>query len=526
MPLDTVLLLDTSGSMAGRGMRELKRACEVFLDGVEETAKQTNLKENIAIVEFGAKAQLLQGLTNQYERCRQAVRLLKPSGRTPMFDGLMIALKEIITNGGVVTVAGRPLCPRVILMTDGQPTDDKGETTAARDQVLNAAKAFGPQGWKECKLPHPVPIACVGCGDCDPSLLDEIATVTKGMFVIVQNIEELSSFFKRQVLLIRFAAKFAQDMEQLRSRIALAAFLRELGERVEEAELDGLMQFLFAMLCLQTLAGDDDDDTSSGGDDPVIQGLPAHGSRVRRGPDWKWGNQDKSGCGTVIKHYKSGIVEVEWDHGGKNHYRYGAEGATDLQLVGEPRIARRIDEVKPGCKVIRGPDWQWANQDGGPGNIGVVYRIEDSGVSVRVRWPSGLRGVYRNGKDGKHDLNLANVSVQSSGALPAKTERLNISSQSPSKPEREGRFCWQWKDNSGSWRPYTIEQIDSMEGIYQKNPNATCKLDRDSYTYHIDFGKMEQQNIDTKAVRKIRRTHLNRDDFDLAIGIEQSLQLK
>ena len=26
-------------------------------------------------------------------------------------------------------------------------------------------------------------------------------------------------------------------MEQLRSRIALAAFLRELGERVEEAEL-------------------------------------------------------------------------------------------------------------------------------------------------------------------------------------------------------------------------------------------------------------------------------------------------
>ena len=29
------------------------------------------------------------------------------------------------------------------------------------------------------------------------------------------------------------------------------------------------MQFLFAMLCLQTLAGDDDDDTSSGGDDPV-----------------------------------------------------------------------------------------------------------------------------------------------------------------------------------------------------------------------------------------------------------------
>ena len=44
MPLDTILLLDTSGSMAGAGMRELKRACSIFLDGVEETARQTGLR--------------------------------------------------------------------------------------------------------------------------------------------------------------------------------------------------------------------------------------------------------------------------------------------------------------------------------------------------------------------------------------------------------------------------------------------------------------------------------------------------
>ena len=44
MPLDTILLLDTSGSMAGRGITELKRACKTFLDGVEETARLTGLK--------------------------------------------------------------------------------------------------------------------------------------------------------------------------------------------------------------------------------------------------------------------------------------------------------------------------------------------------------------------------------------------------------------------------------------------------------------------------------------------------
>ena len=45
MPLDTVLCLDTSGSMGlNNGINELKAAALKFLDGVEETAKQANLK--------------------------------------------------------------------------------------------------------------------------------------------------------------------------------------------------------------------------------------------------------------------------------------------------------------------------------------------------------------------------------------------------------------------------------------------------------------------------------------------------
>lgn len=95
--------------------------------------------------------------------------------------------------------------------------------------MLAAAIAFGP-GWRQIGLPHPVPIACVGCGACDIDLLQAIAKLTNGMYVIVTNISELSTFFKRQVLptapyatmstitvnhylqqvlLIRFAMKFA-----------------------------------------------------------------------------------------------------------------------------------------------------------------------------------------------------------------------------------------------------------------------------------------------------------------------------
>ena len=47
MPLDTVLCLDTSASMGfnnNEGINQLKAAARKFLEGVEETAKQANLK--------------------------------------------------------------------------------------------------------------------------------------------------------------------------------------------------------------------------------------------------------------------------------------------------------------------------------------------------------------------------------------------------------------------------------------------------------------------------------------------------
>jgi len=43
----------------------------------------------------------------------------------------------------------------------------------------------------------------------DQKLLESIAQVTGGMYVMVQNMGELSTFFKRQVLLSRFIAQFA-----------------------------------------------------------------------------------------------------------------------------------------------------------------------------------------------------------------------------------------------------------------------------------------------------------------------------
>lgn len=64
-----------------------------------------------------------------------------------------------------------------------------------------------------------------------------------------------------------------------------------------------------------------------------------------------------------------------------------------------------------GAKVIRGPDWDWGNQDGGDGKCGRVTEIRgwdnESGRSVaNVTWLCGSTNVYRVGHKGKVDLKV------------------------------------------------------------------------------------------------------------------------
>ena len=54
------------------------------------------------------------------------------------------------------------------------------------------------------------------------------------------------------------------------------------------------------------------------------------GARVCRGPDWKWGDQDGHGTGTVVQYTSAGWIRVKWDNGNQNNYRW-----TDLVIVCE-----------------------------------------------------------------------------------------------------------------------------------------------------------------------------------------------
>uniref|UniRef100_UPI0035901ADB E3 ubiquitin-protein ligase MIB1-like n=1 Tax=Myxine glutinosa TaxID=7769 RepID=UPI0035901ADB len=87
-----------------------------------------------------------------------------------------------------------------------------------------------------------------------------------------------------------------------------------------------------------------------------------------------------------------------WEEEG--HVQRGSTEDLDTQRLAGPRFAM-ASETEPkraawvvGSRVVRGPDWQWAKQDGGKGRLGTVRAFERAG-QVRVVWDNGNIANYR-----------------------------------------------------------------------------------------------------------------------------------
>uniref|UniRef100_A0A673CTH4 E3 ubiquitin-protein ligase HERC2 n=1 Tax=Sphaeramia orbicularis TaxID=375764 RepID=A0A673CTH4_9TELE len=76
---------------------------------------------------------------------------------------------------------------------------------------------------------------------------------------------------------------------------------------------------------------------------PELAAMMKIGTRVMRGVDWKWGDQDgpAPGLGRVIGELgEDGWIRVQWDTSSTNSYRMGKEGKYDLKLAEPPPAAQ------------------------------------------------------------------------------------------------------------------------------------------------------------------------------------------
>nr|XP_022903495.1 E3 ubiquitin-protein ligase HERC2 isoform X1 [Onthophagus taurus] len=88
---------------------------------------------------------------------------------------------------------------------------------------------------------------------------------------------------------------------------------------------------------------------------PELAALMKLGTKVVRGVDWKWADQDgrPPGEGKVIGTLSDdGWVRVEWANGTTNSYRMGKEGKYDLTLASPPSPVSSETEVEDGMVPI------------------------------------------------------------------------------------------------------------------------------------------------------------------------------
>ena len=129
---------------------------------------------------------------------------------------------------------------------------------------------------------------------------------------------------------------------------------------------------------------------------PVTDINKAIGLRVKRGPDWKWGTQDKSGVGTINKLDSTGWVGVKWDHGGTNSYRtthrdlvffgaaavattVGGAAATTAAFTSSTGSAVIGSKVRVKLSVSK-PQFGWGSVKSG--DIGTVTAVTKSKLTV------------------------------------------------------------------------------------------------------------------------------------------------
>ncbi|WAR01035.1 HERC2-like protein [Mya arenaria] len=299
------------------------------------------------------------------------------------------------------------------------------------------------------------------------NLLEELAKVTKGAIVSPDDWRIQSSVFKN----------YAQCEEFLRSHSP-------------EADSDS----------------DCEDDT-----------LPPLGSRVQRcvGEASIMANIGQS-LGTVTKHMDDGHVGVTWDEPNKDSplrekVRY-SPSQRDVVVVNTPRHLHN-EIIAVGCRVRRGADWCYPDQDGGAGNLGNVYHVGSNGI-IKVRWDCGYKDRYKFGAEGKFELEVVTEDRQdvSEGAPVTQQDvtederiaQLNKRNLTDSTINTGSGAQWHWLEGE-TWRPYPDSVSKQVEDKYMENPRGTVIINVNGKSCRVLLSRMEQVDIATRTRCAVER---------------------
>ncbi|OUO63547.1 FctA domain-containing protein [Collinsella sp. An268] len=145
-PLDIVLVLDTSGSMSGSKMTNLKNAANSFIDATAENNRglEQDQQTRLAIVRFASGANTerqLNYVTDQnVQQYKSTINGFRASGATYAEEGLQQAQNELDRNGRA------DVQQIVIFFTDGEPNHQNGFDNVVAAEAVNTAHEMKQDG--------------------------------------------------------------------------------------------------------------------------------------------------------------------------------------------------------------------------------------------------------------------------------------------------------------------------------------------------------------------------------------------
>ncbi|XP_072283252.1 E3 ubiquitin-protein ligase MIB2 isoform X4 [Pyxicephalus adspersus] len=187
--------------------------------------------------------------------------------------------------------------------------------------------------------------------------------------------------------------------------------------------------------------------------------------------------------------------------------RYETAHSRPVSLMprqGLPRVV--LKGIFQGAKVVRGPDWEWGNQDGGESKVGRVVDIRgwdvETGRSVAsVTWADGTTNVYRVGHKGKVDLKC--IADAQGGhyykdhlpklGKPAEIQRKESSERHPFQHGDKVKclldieILREMQEGHGGWNPKMAEFIGQTGTVHRITERGDVRVQYNSetrWTFH------------------------------------------
>jgi tight adherence protein B len=181
-PAGAVLVLDSSGSMAGRPIAEAKKAARLFINTVEKDAM-------LALVRFSDDVATLSPFTANRGQLLQRVKGVTARGETSLYDAVLRAAS---------LVRSRPVEQRnIVLLSDGADTVSNASLNEALASATNSGATVFIVGLKS-------PEYSVGT-------IRKLASDTGGQTLVTADATQLSRIFKglAQTLISRYDVSIA-----------------------------------------------------------------------------------------------------------------------------------------------------------------------------------------------------------------------------------------------------------------------------------------------------------------------------